>query len=141
MLDKGYDHPLHSLDLLGPAAEPPEGPRFVLADPAGRLAVRPALRRRARNVSTTVCEAALHAALVQHERAPSFFCAHGLDEAWLGGLRHWRRRMWHEEGLRHRATMELRLHQDRQRGALEGPRAAGGAGDDRCPLWPLGPPR
>ena len=40
MRDKGYAHPLYSLDLLAAAALPEDEARYFVPAPAGRLVVR-----------------------------------------------------------------------------------------------------
>lgn len=93
MLDKGYDFPLHSMDLLGPASLGADEARFTVPVPQGRLRVAPALRRRGARLSTGACEDAVALALAQRALAPRAFLRFGFDEAWAAAMRHWRREM------------------------------------------------
>ncbi|MCS6913826.1 MAG: hypothetical protein NZ890_11370 [Myxococcota bacterium] len=119
MLNKGYDHPLYSLDLLGPGEAPPEDGRYAVPVPQGRLVVRGALRRRALTVRTEACERAVAIVLGHHATAPEAFAAYGLDQAWAGSMRHWLQRLWQEEATRQRLHLELHQLRRQRQAALQ----------------------
>ncbi len=94
MLNKGYDHPLHSLDLLPMGADLPDGPRYTFpwANDT-RLVIRPELRRRAEDLTTTTVAQAVDEALGYHAVAVAGFAEHDLGEDWAESMVYWTGRL------------------------------------------------
>jgi hypothetical protein len=109
MTDKGYDHPLYSLDLLPLSHAGDDEPRFCLFVPQGRLVVRAELRRLGAGLSTGQIEDALALALTRHRIALPGFSRRGLTAAWADNMLHWRQRMIEKELLRQGLQGELDL--------------------------------
>jgi hypothetical protein len=119
MLQKGYPHPLYSLELLPAGEAPKDDPRFSIQAEAGRLYVRAALRRRAQGVSTIACEQVVAVALSRRRLREEAFSQHGLGAEWAEALCHWRdemvalhkRRLLQASEVRHlsRRGQDLRL--------------------------------
>lgn len=93
MEDKGYQFPLHSLDLINDSSQLLHEPRYCIPVPQGRLVVRKELRVRGMKVGTEVCDQAVCTALAYHEKEAAGFAAFRLDAAWTESMRAWRERM------------------------------------------------
>ena len=119
MLDKGYAFPLHSLDLLRPGEEPPDGPLFVLPGTEGRLIVRAALLRRGKDTSTAAVRQALRRGLAHHQHKLALFATCGLDGAWAAAMAHWGERLRKEERRWLVQQGALALAKAEQRGRLQ----------------------
>lgn len=104
MTDKGYDFPLHSLDLMRDGSLLAAQARCAIAVPQGLLVVPPALHARGVRVTTAACETAVAAGLAVHAPHVSHLASFGLDLAWATNMRHWCARMQGEE----RAAVGLR---------------------------------
>jgi hypothetical protein len=107
MQDKGYDHPLHSLDLVPLAQAGEDEPRYAIFIPQGRLVVRPELRRRAAGITTAVCEEAVAVALARHRGAAEGFARFGLDARWAENMAYWTDQMLAQQGKRERLEAEM----------------------------------
>lgn len=116
MHDKGYDHPLHSLDLVPLAQAGEDKPRYAIFIPQGRLVVRPELRRRAANVSTAACEEAVAVAISRHRAAAEGFARFGLGMQWAESMIYWTDQMLAQQGARDRLEAEM----DEARAVLQG---------------------
>lgn len=93
VMDKGYAHPLHSLDRLVTAALDPQRGYRLLQTPDGPLCVRPVLERRAKDVSVGTCEDLLIQALAWQRAAPEALGRLGFTAAWAQSLLYWHERM------------------------------------------------
>jgi hypothetical protein len=89
MLDKGYERPLYSLDLLKGAATPPEDDIYAVAVAQGRLVVRPTLRRQGADTTTSDCVNAVYARLAYFPYAQEEFSRFGLGATWIDHMNSW----------------------------------------------------
>lgn len=89
MLDKGYDRPLYSLDLLKGPASPPEDDVYTVPVMQGRLVVRPTLRRQGADTLTRDCVNAVYARLAYFPYAHEEFTRFGLDATWIDHMKGW----------------------------------------------------
>src|SRR4051812_1346589 len=119
MRDKGYDHPLHSLDLIAEVSDLPAGAaRFAIPVPQGHLVVRDALRTRGQQAGSLACYQALHRGMLYHGRAVAAFSAYGLTAAWAAHMRHWGERLMDEDDRRAALAAEAQVATPRRRALL-----------------------
>ncbi len=93
MMDKPYEFPLYSLDLIANPAETADDPRYAIPHERSALVIRKELRKRAANASTEICDAAVCTGLAHHALDIPGFGDFGLDAAWAENMRHWQKRM------------------------------------------------
>lgn len=93
MNDKGYAHPLYSLDLLRGASARGDGARYSVPVPEGRVTVAQPLRHLGVRCGVGACEEAVAEALARLRLAPAALGDFGFDEAWRASLLHWRGRL------------------------------------------------
>lgn len=90
MQDKGYPHPLFSLNLhRDPASSDEDDVLYVPIGKRDRLVVSPSLCVQGRRVSTSACVRATCAALAHFPYAHKDFARYGLDQDWHGNMHHW----------------------------------------------------
>lgn len=90
MKDKGYPHPIYSLDLhRGPSGLEEDDARFVPIAGGHRLVTSLGLCLQGKNVSTSACVRATCAALAHFPYAHQAFTLHGLDQDWHTNMHHW----------------------------------------------------
>lgn len=107
MIDKGYEHPLISLDLLAPYAQFPEDPIYSVRVPQGYLVVHPVLRRRGEDITTDDLLDAISRGLGAHAQHVQLLGGFGLDADWRRNLEHWGGRL--DQLARERASAQARL--------------------------------
>ena len=78
MIEKGYPHPLYSLDLLPHAAVLEDEPRYGILLAQGRLVVRAELRRRAADHSVLAIDHLVGTALAYERLSPRSFADFGV---------------------------------------------------------------
>lgn len=105
-MDKGYAHPLYSLDLAPHAALPEDEPRYAILLPEGRLVVRAELRRRAQSHGVLAVDRLVGTALAYQRLAPQGFARFGLGPHWAESLRHWRAQMLEEDEVQAALAVE-----------------------------------
>lgn len=97
MVEKGYDRPLYTLDLIRDPSQTPWAGHY-LAVPQGLLAVlRRGLLAEGKKYGTAECEKALAKALPHHARALPQLAELNLDAAWADNMSYWRARMHEKE--------------------------------------------
>jgi hypothetical protein len=90
MKDKGYPHPIYSLDLQrAPSRQEEDDVFFVPLAGGDRLVTSLGLRQQGKNVSTSACVRATRAALAHFPYAHQAFTRHGLDQDWHANMHHW----------------------------------------------------
>jgi hypothetical protein len=93
MIDKGYDHPLHSLNLIPAGNLTDDNERYSVPDPHGLLVISTDLRLRAADYSADRCYVAAATALAYHAHGVAGFTVYGLDAEWAENLRYWNNRL------------------------------------------------
>ena len=93
MINKNYDRPLYSLNLIQPGDPTEDEPRFCIQVPQGLLIVSRPLRVRGKNINHDRCARALALGLDFHGRGAAAFARHGLDDEWAQNLRFWWERL------------------------------------------------
>lgn len=88
MLDKGYPHPLYSLDLVSQPADDDEA-RFVLRSPRGYLRLAMHLRRRGVAVTSLDLLVATDDRLDLYARFQPLLASVGMTLEWAESLRYW----------------------------------------------------
>lgn len=88
MQDKGYPHPLYSLDLVNQPADDDEA-RFVLRSPRGFLRLAAHLRRRGAAVTSLDLLVATDDRLDLYARFQPLLASVGMTQDWAGSLRYW----------------------------------------------------
>lgn len=90
MIDKGYAHPLYTLELLRSPAGPQQasGPYLIPLD-EGVLVARPKTLRAGQQTSTADCVQAVRAGLMRYAEAPQAFSRFGMDDGWIRNMHHW----------------------------------------------------
>jgi hypothetical protein len=110
MTDKGYLHPLFSLNLIAKDVPTDDEPRYAIPDPNGRLVIKTQLRVRAQNLTPWTISTAVANAAAYHKSNVARFISYGFDEEWAQNLEHWCQRMLSTEGQRETNTFSCRLH-------------------------------
>jgi hypothetical protein len=116
MLDKCYDHPLYSLDLL-PRGTRPHDPRYVVEVPQGILVVSPELVQRGRKVSTAVCDRAV-VQVCAYQLVHPRLAESGFTAGWRDSLLYWREQIYTWIGERYVGDVHERLTRADFDGAL-----------------------
>lgn len=88
MLDKGYPHPLYSLDLVSQPADEVEA-RFALRVPAGFLRLLPHWRRRGASFTSLDVLVATDDRLELYDRFQPLLAPIGMTRLWAESMRHW----------------------------------------------------
>lgn len=89
MEDKGYDHPIHSLELVTSLSSRPDDAGYGVPVPQGYLVTQRALRVRGAKLATQLVHDAVSSGLGVHGIHPAGFARFGLDADWAGNLSWW----------------------------------------------------
>ena len=119
MMNKGYDFPLYSLELVHDPSALSDEPRYTIEVPQGLLVVRPALRRRAACTTTSVCDTAVETALSHHYTHIEGFSSFGLDADWAQHMRHWQQRLLAEDEAAAPILVDARLGSQQLAGLVQ----------------------
>jgi hypothetical protein len=93
MRDKGYAHPLFSLNLIAAGVPPDDDPRYAIPDPGGSLVTRTDLRLRGQNLLTQTVDLAVCQVIVHHQSNLDLYTEFGLDDEWNQSMSYWRTRL------------------------------------------------
>jgi hypothetical protein len=96
MIDKGYPHPLFSLDLINHGDSFADNGRYSIPVNQGFLVISKPLRVRAQNRTADATTVSLFHALSYHALDVAGFAAYGLDKEWADNMQYWNQRL-HEK--------------------------------------------
>lgn len=119
MEDKGYSHPLYSLELVPPGQRGPDDPRWAIEVPQGKLMVAPTLRQRGKRFPTATVDTVVATALSRWAMAHAGFARFGLSPAWADNLSHWRGCMLENEAAQVHLQTEGQLASERSRALID----------------------